>query len=147
MPKSFSVFLDANVWFSAARSKTGGSFLIMELAKYQLIKVLTNQHVLDEAERNLLLKSPASMDIYYSLLSQVKPKMVERPIPEELVQRLKKIVPSGDILVLAGAVLSGASYLVSLDRQHIVNENMRKMSWPFGILLPGEFLKIVRKQS
>ena len=61
MPKAFSVFLDANVWFSAACSKTGASFLITQLAQAGIIEVFANQHVLDEAERNLLLKLPKNI--------------------------------------------------------------------------------------
>lgn len=48
--------MDANVWFAAACSKTGASFLIMQLAKAGLVQAFVNQHVLDEAERTLLQK-------------------------------------------------------------------------------------------
>lgn len=60
--------MDANVWFSAARSHTGSSFLLDQLARRGIVKLYANSHVLDEAQRNLLLKSPADLAAFHSIL-------------------------------------------------------------------------------
>lgn len=146
MSKQITAFLDANVWFSAAHSLSGGSFLIAHLAKKKLIKVYANNHVLQEAERNLLLKSPDKLADYYLLLSEVAPVIVGNNVFGDIELQIKRAVPESDIPVLAGAVLSQADYLITLDKRDIANERVRKHLWPFRIVLPGEFLKIlVRK--
>lgn len=43
------VFLDANIFFAAVASRTGGSFLILELAKRRKIGIVTVLHALAEA--------------------------------------------------------------------------------------------------
>lgn len=145
MDKISSCFIDANVWFAAARSRTGGSFLIVQLAKQKLVKLFANEHVLEEAERNLLLKSPDHLAGYYSILSAASPTMVASTISAETDHYLKKLeIPLGDIPVLAGAIISGASYLVSLDKKHLANQYMKSLNWPFKIVLPGEFLALLR---
>ena len=146
MPKAYTAFLDANVWFSAACSQTGASFLIMQLATAGLITIFVNQHVLNEAERNLLLKSPKNIGSYYRILSEVKPVVEDNPISPALNSVLTKLVPLSDVPVLAGALTSRVAYLVSLDRHHIVNETLVNLDWPFKVVLPGTFLETIRGQ-
>ncbi len=50
------VFLDANIFFAAARSPKGGSGFILELAKIGKIEVITVSQALLEAERNIAKK-------------------------------------------------------------------------------------------
>lgn len=81
------VFLDANVWFSAARSSRGSSFLIMELAKHGLIRIYANKHVLDEAERNLILKSPESVPSFYAFVHETPFSIM---LPGEFLALMRK---------------------------------------------------------
>ncbi|TSC75332.1 MAG: hypothetical protein G01um101433_906 [Parcubacteria group bacterium Gr01-1014_33] len=53
MPKAF---LDANVFFAAVASKTGGSYFILELAKKRMTEIVTVAYALSEAERNIQKK-------------------------------------------------------------------------------------------
>jgi predicted nucleic acid-binding protein len=139
------VFLDANVWFSAARSRTGGSFLIMEFAQHGLVQICINQHVLDEAERNLLLKSPHSVDAFHLFFSAIKPIFVAEKLAEATRKQLGEIMPQEDIPVVAGALSGKVRYLITLDKRHIANVRMRLLPWPFKIVLPGEFLELFQK--
>lgn len=143
MPKK--VFLDANVWFSAAHSQGGGSFFIMRLAEAGLLEVCANQHVLDEAERNLLLKSYNSLTFYYSLLTKIHPAIASSKVSPEFEKAYGKFVPAGDLPVLSGAIDSKAEYLITLDKRDLANSKIRNLKWPFLILTPGEFLETWRK--
>ncbi|MDP2668780.1 MAG: putative toxin-antitoxin system toxin component, PIN family [bacterium] len=144
MPKK--VFLDANVWFSAAHSQRGGSFFIMRLARAGLLAVCANQHVLDEAERNLLFKSYDSLTFYYSLLTEIRPTIVSSKVSPEFEKKYGKFVPAGDLPVLSGAMDSKAEYLITLDRRDLANPKIRNFKWPFLILTPREFLEWWRKE-
>ncbi len=134
-------FIDANVWFSAARSKTGGSFLIFQIAQAGLISICASQYVLDEAERNLLLKSPNHLPAYYKILRNSVANIIKREAETVDSAGLKNIISLSDIPVILGALECGADYLISLDKKHLANDQIRKISWPFKIMTPGEFLQ------
>ena len=136
--------MDANVWFSAARSQQGGSFLIMQFAKKKLLTVCANHYVLQEAERNLILKSPQSLRHYYSLRSEISPVMVSSDVPSEFRRKFAKLIPLNDLPVVAGALESRAEYLVTLDRRDLANDRVRKLPLPFLIVTPGDFLENAR---
>ena len=140
------VFLDANVWFSAAHSQEGGSFFIMRLAKAKLLAIYANKYVLDEVERNLLLKSYDSLKLYYTLLSEVNPTIVSSKISSTFERKFGRFVPSSDLPVLGGAMDSGAEHLVTLDKRDLANSEVRSLNLPFSILTPGEFLGLWRKE-
>lgn len=140
-----TVFIDANVWFSAARSSAGGSFLTLWLAKENLIKTCANSHVLDEAERNLLLKSAKDLPDFFRLVRDSKPILINSLADRNLPVGLIGLVPPSDIPVIIGALNSKAEYLVSLDKKHLVNPRMQKLNWPFKLVSPGDFLAEFRK--
>ncbi|MDO8728844.1 MAG: putative toxin-antitoxin system toxin component, PIN family [bacterium] len=140
------VFLDANVWFSAAHSQEGGSFFVMRLAKAKLLAIYASKYVLDEAERNLLLKSHESLKLYYTLLSEISPIITSSKVSPAFERKFGKFVPASDLPILAGAVGSGTEYLITLDKRDLANSKVRNLNLPFLILTPGEFLEWWRKE-
>jgi len=116
----YKVFLDANIWFSAAMSEQGGSFLICRLAQTGLIKGFANNHVLEEAERNLLLKAPQKLEAYFRLLKNTKPETVNLAPDLKFVRRLDYLLPAKDIPVVFGALATKADFLI------VWNEFMRE---------------------
>ena len=139
-------FIDANVWFAAAYSPKGGSGELLERAAREEIFACANQHVLDEALRNLLLKAEDCVESYLSLLSKVGPTMVTVSIPINLQDKLESLVPDKDIPVLAGSILGNVAYLVTLDRKDLMNETVRTHAWLFDILTPGELVVLLRQE-
>ena len=127
-------------------SQQGGSFLICQLAGANLIKVCANQHVLEEAERNLLLKSPQKLAAYFHLLKITRPETVKLPLPKAIIEKINAIMPAKDIPVVAGALNAKADFLISLDKKHILQPNLKDAGWPFEIASPKEFLEIFRTQ-
>lgn len=119
----------------------------MRLAMAGFVKIYANQYVLDEAERNILLKYPEHIGDYYDLLAQVKPIMTSGKTFEKLSSLLKKIIPANDIPVFIGAVDGKVKFLVSLDRRHVISKKIRDLQWPFEIVLPGEFLRELKGRS
>lgn len=138
------VFLDANVFFAGTRSPRGGSGFVLELAKKKKIEPITTSHALLEAEQNILKKlGPDCLNRHYQNLLEIKPKIqsIEFVTIKE-INRLKKLIPSKDIPILLGAIVSGTQFLITLDRKHFLNnEKLKKIKLPFKILNPGEFLR------
>lgn len=138
------VFLDANIWFSAAMSAQGGSFLICHLAEEGLIQAVANKHVLDEAERNLLLKAPKKLSGYFALLAKTRPEVNNLLPNDDIVRTLGSLLLSKDIPVVFGALEARADFLVSLDKKHILQPKLKAFSWPFEIVSPKKFLEFFR---
>ncbi|MBI3442395.1 MAG: PIN domain-containing protein [Candidatus Sungbacteria bacterium] len=141
MPK---VFLDANIFFAAVRSSTGGSYFIMELAKQGHIRIVTVAYALVEAERNIEEKiGEGALHAHYENLLAARPIIQSVvKIPFIFASKLATVMPEKDIPILAGALVSGAEALITLDRKHFLeNEKLLKIGIPIPIITPGDFLQ------
>lgn len=146
-----SVFLDANIFFAAVRSPSGGSYFVIELAKQKKIRIVTVAHALAEAERNILKKlGEDALRRYYTNLSAVQPYIQSLAnIPLVLEYRLRACVPDKDIPIVLGAILSNTPILLTLDQKHLLrNTNLALLHLPVSIMSPGDFLrKYMRTQD
>lgn len=138
------IFLDANVFFAAARSPEGGSGFILEIAKRGKLEISIVNQVLLETERNILKKLGIQyLNRHYQNLLEIKPKIQSIAfITLNDIAKFKKLLPTKDIPILLGAIISGAEVLITLDRKHFLeNEKLKKMKFSFKIMNPGDFLK------
>jgi len=121
-----NVFLDANIFFAAVRSPTGGSYFVVELAKQKQIRVVTVAHALAEAERNIAEKlGDDKLTLHYENLLAIRPAIQSlASYPLGLERKLAVAVPEKDIPIVLGALLSSADVLITLDRKHLL-ENQR----------------------
>jgi predicted nucleic acid-binding protein len=137
------VFIDASVWIAAASSPTGGSSLVLEICTGRHFACLCSQRVLQEAQTNIRDKLPVEALVrFYRLLAAAEPGIVSPVAPDEEVQ-YGGIIAEKDAHVVAAAVRGGAAYLVTLDRKHLANVEVRGAGLPIQILLPGEFIHLV----
>jgi putative PIN family toxin of toxin-antitoxin system len=139
-----TAFIDANVFFSAVKSKSGGSYFIIELAKKKKIKIITVVHALSEAERNIQKKLGVKFlnDHYENLLfaNPVVQSLVDLPLSVE--DKLRNFVPKKDIPILAGAIMSGARFLITLDKIHFLdNKKLLDLNLSILITTPGGFIQ------
>jgi putative PIN family toxin of toxin-antitoxin system len=137
------VFIDASVWIAAAGSPSGGSSLVLEICCGQRFKAVCSQRVLQEAQTNIREKLPAEALVrFYRLLATVATEIVS-PVTLEEEFKHSGTVTQKDAHVVAAAVRGGAAYLVTLDRKHLANAEVRGAGLPIQILLPGEFVNLV----
>lgn len=139
------IFVDANVFFAAVKSRTGGSYFILELAKRGMLETVTVGHALAEAERNILDKiGNRALYAHYDNLLAARPRVQSlAKVPLELEARLKPYVPEKDFPILLGAFLSNPDALVTLDRKHFLrNEKLAALKLPFSVMTPGDFIKV-----
>ena len=107
------IFLDANVIFSAAKSDGAMRQLLHELRRRDH-ELWADAYVVEEARRNLTLKSPASVPALEAVMEHVRLAPIgaapKRPIPLPL--------PDKDRPVLEAAIRIGCDTLVTGDRTH-----------------------------
>ena len=103
------IFLDANIIFSASQPQSPSWQLLERLSKNATL--ITHPAVLDEAQRNLLLKrsaSSAGLDYWRERIIQ---STAMGPCPEVGL-------PSKDAPILAAAIASKADRLLTGDLKH-----------------------------
>ncbi len=135
------VFLDANIYFSASRSPTGGSSVICELIRGKILKLFATSQVLKEARRNLSEKEKAEVSLrFYDILNSIKPKIVKIN-RSEAQENFGEIINEKDSLVLEGARKAKVQYLVTLDRKDFFTKKVKESNLPFEIVTPGELIR------
>jgi uncharacterized protein len=107
------LFLDANVVFSAAHRESGNAQALVALARAGRCTLQTSPHALEEARRNLALKSQgfekrlADALAVIDLVAEAPPQLVDWARAEGLGAK--------DAPILAAAALAGAGVLVTGD--------------------------------
>jgi len=139
------VFLDASCWVAAAGSATGGSSLILKLARASYVRLVATRRVLQEAEYNIRTKMGEEPLLrYYQLLGSVELELVS-PVTSEEEAKWSSLVTPKDAHVLAGAAKAKADVLISLDRRHILTERVRE-GFPIPVQDTGEFLRGIAEE-
>ena len=116
---------------------------MLEICGGQRFEAVCWQRVLQEAQTNIRAKLPVEALVrFYRLLAAAEPGIVSPVGPDEEVQ-YGGIIAEKDAHVVAAAVRGGAAYLVTLDRKHLANAEVRGAGLPIQILLPGEFINLV----
>ncbi len=135
------VFFDASVIIAALLSTTGGSALLLKYIKAGKIIGITSQtainEVLEEDKTKKLKKSKAEIEnfIARSMLA------VREEITLEEIEPYRKRVDVEDAHLIAGATLTKCAYLVSLDKKHLVREDVKRKFLPLKIVSPKELIE------
>jgi len=138
------LFLDANVIFSAAHREEGRAQQLVALARGGHCELVTSTHALEEARRNLQLKSSGFEHRLMEALEQVK---AIAEAPAALVEWAQEQgLPLKDAPILAAAVHAKADLLVTGDTRdfgHLLGRELR------GVLVvnPARALELVLKDA
>lgn len=138
------VFVDANVLFAAIYNPSGGSNYFLKRAEERMdFKLITNTQALSEAIRNLTLKAGHQKgEELFQLLSDSKIKVKFLLITQKEIEYYLNFVPLKDVPIIAGADKFGASYLLTLDKEHFLSrKKVIEKSFRFKIVTPGDLLK------
>jgi predicted nucleic acid-binding protein len=141
MEKLPRLFFDTSVLVAAAASQEGGSALLLKLCSQGRAKALVTRLILREAERNIMGKlSEETLLRYYRLLGVLDPELVPLPSPKA-IGTAGELVTAKDAHVLAGAPEGQATHLITLDRKHLLLEQVRHQAMPIIICTPGDYLQ------
>jgi predicted nucleic acid-binding protein len=115
--ESPTVFLDANILFSAAYDPDSRAAALLAAARAGRCAVVTSSYAVEEARRSLEKKRP---DAVVSLGQHLQHfRIVPDAAPAHVQDAVTRhLVPVEDAPILAAALRAGAAYLVTGDRTH-----------------------------
>ena len=138
------LFLDANVVFSAAHREEGRAQDLIALARGGNCELLTSTHALEEARRNLALKSNRFERRLAEALAQT---VVVAEAPAALVEWAQaRGLPRKDAPILAAAIYAKAHLLVTGDSRdfgHLFGRVMRGTR----VVTPASAVDLVLKDA
>ncbi len=136
------VFLDASVIIAALLSPTGGSAKIVRLSKREEIACVVSETVIFEVEAHTD-KIGKTLTQIAKFIRDNKIIVRKRLISSEIEPYLK-LVDIDDAHVVAGANLTGCDYLVTLDKKHLLRDDIRQTFYKdIKIVSPKETLEIL----
>jgi predicted nucleic acid-binding protein len=118
-----SVFVDSSVLIAAAISATGRARSLLLDGLRGQIALFVSDFVLAECERNLSKKAPRALPGFSVFRELLAPSIVNPA--KEIVDECMRVVDAKDAPIVAGARMCQAEWLVSYDRQHLVNQSER----------------------
>lgn len=135
-----TAFLDASVLIPAAISGRGTSRDLLGAGRRGAVRLVASQDVLDEAERNLFRKRPEAIRTFWDqrdLLEIVAPG-------RDLVIEIARRIEPKDTPVVAGAIVAGATYLVSYDRRHLLREaDLIRQAYGIEVVTPDYLVALI----
>ena len=138
------LYLDANVIFSAAHREEGRAQDLVALARGGHCDLLTSTHALEEARRNLQLKSSGFERRLMEALVQVT---VAVEAPAAVVDWAREQgLPLKDAPILAAAVHANADLLVTGDTRdfgHLLGTTLRGTR----VVTPASAIDLVLKEA
>lgn len=135
-------FLDASALFAGVCSTTGAAHAILQMAEDGIVDLVVSEDIVEETVRNIARKIPKANDALLKVLTKGPLRYVE-PNEEEMA-KADKVTVQKDVPVIAGALASGASYIVSHDRAHLVGNVDIEDSTGIKVVTPGDMLAIIR---
>lgn len=141
------VFFDASVIIAAFLSPTGGSSLLFQYIKKGIITGITTQTVIDEIlEEDKPKRLKKSLKEIEDFVAR-SPLIVRERVTDKEIRPYKGKIDIEDSHLIAGAKLTKCSYLVSLDKKHVVRSDVQKIFLPLQIVFPKALLKEILNKS
>jgi len=138
------LFLDANIFFAATFSPSGGSAMLFELAKYKRVELLTSLYALNEAKRNILHKGGRSyLPRFYQLVSELKTIDQKVYNDSDLIKWEEWIVKK-DAPILISAQGQKVDFLITLDKKDFKSKRIESAPIHFIIFNPGELIQSLK---
>jgi predicted nucleic acid-binding protein len=106
------LFLDANVLFTAAHNPDGLARLLFDVARHDVVTLISSHVAVSEARANLNLKAPDKAAALEPLLHGLE--IVDAPSQPLHVLDL----PADDQLIFGAAVAARATHLLTGDKKH-----------------------------
>ncbi len=141
------VFFDASVIIAAMLSPTGGSAYVLKYVKAGKIAGVTSQtvinEILEEDKTKRLKKSKAEIENFIAKSGLV----VREEITLEEIEPYQNRVDAEDAHLIAGANLTKCAYLVSLDKKHLIREDIKREFLPLKIVSPKELIEEILTET
>lgn len=133
------IYLDASVIIAAMLSPTGGSAKLIQFIKLGIVSGISSQTIVEEVEKHSAKIGKKVSDI--RLFIKDNGILVRKKTTQDEAKPYQDMVVEDDLHVIAGAKLTKSDYLVTLDKKHLLKEEVRKLVKPLKIVNPERYLK------
>ena len=139
--RAHRVFFDASVIIAALLSPTGGSALLFQYVKLGKIIGITSQtaiiEVLEEDKSKKIKRPKEEIEQFIAQSGLI----VRESITVEEIAIYHNRIDVEDAHLIARAKLTKCLLLVTLDKKHLLKEDIRKRFLPLKIVSPKELLE------
>lgn len=132
------VYFDASVIIAALLSPTGGSAKLLEFVNLEIVTGIASQTVIDEVEGHSFKIGKSLQEIRRFI--QENSIIIREGIDEPELETFEGLIEEADIHVAVGAKLTKCDYLVTLDKKHLLKEEVKKILKPLRVVTPKEIL-------
>lgn len=133
------IYFDASVVIAAILSKTGGSAKLIQFVRLGVVVGVISQTVIAEVEEHASKIGKTSSEIRQFI--QDNKIIVRKKISEAEEEPYQGLVEEDDIHIVAGAKLTKCDYLVTLDKKHLLKDEVKKFVRPTKIVSPKDYLE------
>jgi len=140
------VFLDSSALFAGIWSSMGGGRALLKLGEAGALHLFVSSQVLAEIEAAFSRKAPELLKTLAFLLEQSGMEIVESASSKCIELCAKIIGYRADAKIVAAAWESHVDFLVTLDREHLLTNQILKQALPFPLGTPGDFLAFFRSR-
>lgn len=134
-------YFDASVIIAALLSPHGGSSLLFAYVKRKKIIGITSQttieEILQEEKYKKLKKSKEEIEQFIAQSGLI----VKEAITIDEITPYQGKIDTQDAHLIAGAVLTKCFYLATLDKKHLLREDIQQKFLPLRIVSPKELLE------
>ena len=138
-------FADASVIIASIISPTGGSRELLKRHSQGEIQLLVNLYVVLEAKRNLTQKSPHNVGNVDMLIDLLALELVD--LEAQRVREVAEYTEMKDAPVVAGAIMGKCQYLLTYDKQHLLDKPEIATQSGLIIATPGDLLQFLRGEE
>jgi len=140
---NFRVFLDSIVLITAAIFEKGSSSLFLEICQSAMISTLVTRLVLQEVEENIQrLPFPQGLEQYRRKIQDLEPEIVPLPLPRlQAMAASDGIFGAKDSHIIAGVEAGRSTHLITLDREHFLQDSHKRALFPIIACTPYEFMR------
>ena len=110
------IFFDADTLIAGSASRTGASFLLLQLCEIRILSGLTCRQVVAECRRNLIKKLPQAEPIFDEIVKRALEIKKNATLDEQ--NKYRHMAHPKDLPILTSAIKSRADYLVTFNTKH-----------------------------
>src|SRR3990167_356865 len=141
------VFFDASVIIAALLSPSGGSYQLLKYVKLGKITGITSQTVIEEIlEEDKFSRIKKSKREIEQFIAESR-LIVRKPISAGEIEPYQGLVDIEDAHLIAGANLTRCRYLATLDKKHLLRNDIQRKFLPLKIASPGQLLESLSRKN
>lgn len=133
------IYFDASVIIAAMLSSTGGSAKLMQFVRLGEIAGVTSQTAIEEVEKHTVKIDKTLTEIRHFI--QDNRIVVRKKISKTEEEPYQGLVEEEDIHIVAGAKLTKCDFLITLDKKHLLKDEVKKLVKPVKVVSPKEYLE------